>query len=315
MKQSLKTLMEKASQAYYRGEPFLTNEEYDALFKDEGGVGSGEVGEISHLYPMYSLQKYYPEDGDKPPLPINDSLIKTVKLDGAAVSLRYCDGSLVLALTRGDGTKGREITDKLEYLVSTNFDNLPGHIQITGEVVCSSKMTNARNYASGALNLKSIEEFKQRVVEGQMCFIAYGIEGLDQEFYLEDLLLLESLGFTTVNNVNTSLYPEDGFVFRLNSNKAFKQLGYTNKHPRGAFAEKFRDIPVETTLLDVIWQTGKSGKVTPVAMLKPVLIDDAVVSRATLNNMAYIEALNLEIGCTVKVIRAGKIIPCIVGRT
>jgi DNA ligase (NAD+) len=71
---------------------------------------------------------------------------------------------------------------------------------------------------------------------------------------------------------------------------------------------------VETTLLDVVWQVGKSGKVTPVAILDPIKIEDARITRATLNNMAYIKSLNLEIGCQVEVIRAGKIIPCVVSR-
>jgi DNA ligase (NAD+) len=103
-------------------------------------------------------------------------------------------------------------------------------------------------------------------------------------------------------------------VFRVDSHKEFENLGSTSHHPRGAYALKTREKGVTTTLLDVVWQTGKSGKVTPVAILEPIEIDDAKISRATLNNMAYIESLNLEIGCKVSVIRAGKIIPCIIGR-
>jgi DNA ligase (NAD+) len=110
------------------------------------------------------------------------------------------------------------------------------------------------------------------------------------------------------------MFPEDGRVFRVNYNPRFYELGFTSHHPRGAYALKTREEGVVTTLLDVIWQTGKSGKVTPVAILEPVEIEEAKISRATLNNMAYIEELNLEIGCKVEVIRAGKIIPCIVSR-
>jgi DNA ligase (NAD+) len=88
-------------------------------------------------------------------------------------------------------------------------------------------------------------------------------------------------------------------------------LGYTAKHPRGAYAVKERGASVETRLLDVIWQTGKTGKVTPVAILEPVMIGDALVSRATLNNIAFIRALDIKIGDTVGVIRSGEIIPCI----
>jgi DNA ligase (NAD+) len=128
------------------------------------------------------------------------------------------------------------------------------------------------------------------------------------------MYLLETLGFKTVTKGDWSQFPEDGRVFRVNSNKVFEDMGSTSHHPRGAYALKTREKGVVTTLLDVVWQTGKSGKVTPVAILDEIVIDDAKISRATLNNMAYIESLNLEIGCQVEVIRAGKIIPCVIGR-
>ena len=91
-------------------------------------------------------------------------------------------------------------------------------------------------------------------------------------------------------------------------------MGFTDKFPRGAYAHKEEQEFVTTKLLSVEWNTGKSGKVTPVAILEPVTIGEALISRATLNNIEYIEALNLEVGCTVKVIRAGEIIPSIIGR-
>lgn len=306
--------MKKASQAYYQGTPFLSNEQYDAIFGDDGGVGSGESGDFAHLRPMYSLQKYYVGEGEPP---ITGTLIKTVKCDGAAVSLLYSDGKLVRALTRGDGDKGKDITDKLECLqLGTVRDK--DTIQITGEVVPRKMITNARNFASGALSLKNIDEFLSRVQEGDLAFFAYGIEkssGKYSDLFLRDLNILNDWGFETV--LHAELYPSvptDGYVYRYNDNDMYYQAGFTAHHPRGAYAEKTRDTPVETTLLDVIWQTGKTGKVTPIAILEPVVIDDAVISRATLNNYAFIEAMDLEIGCQVKVIRAGKIIPCIVGR-
>jgi len=100
-------------------------------------------------------------------------------------------------------------------------------------------------------------------------------------------------------------------VFRVNDTQLFQDLGYTAKHPRGAYAKKERAAHVETKLLDVEWQVGKSGKVTPVAILEPVYIGDALVSRATLNNPGFIEMLDLQIGDTVAIIRSGEIIPCI----
>ena len=91
-------------------------------------------------------------------------------------------------------------------------------------------------------------------------------------------------------------------------------MGYTAHHPRGAFALKEQKDWVITELLDVVWQVGKSGVVSPVAILEPVEVGDALVSRATLHNIEYIRALNLEIGCSVEVIRSGEIIPRIVRR-
>ena len=90
-------------------------------------------------------------------------------------------------------------------------------------------------------------------------------------------------------------------------------MGYTSHHPRGAYALKQQQETKQTILKDVIWQVGKSGQVSPVAILEPVEIGGAVVRRATLHNIAYIEDLGLEIGCGVEIIRSGEIIPRIVG--
>lgn len=303
-------LAKLANKAYYEGQPIMTNEEYDALYGSTGAVGHEDLSnEIEHLFPMYSLQKYYVGEGSPP---VTGDLVITPKLDGAAVSLLYEQGALTAALTRGDGRRGRSVFSKLSWLVPTSID-IKGTVQITGEVVAYKGTENARNFASGFLNLKNAEEVSAK--KENVRFIAYGIEGdVDFVWYTEALAALHRMGFTTVDRVDSSLFPTDGLVYRYNSYRLFKEAGYTAKHPRGAYAEKVRDKPVVTKLLDVVWQTGKSGKITPVAILDPVIIDDAKISRATLNNMAYIEALGLEKGCMVEVIRAGKIIPCIVGR-
>ena len=109
-------------------------------------------------------------------------------------------------------------------------------------------------------------------------------------------------------------FPQDGIVFRLNEYAKFNELGYTSKHPRGAFALKERKGGIITKLLDVEWQVGRSGVVSPVAILEPVTIGEAKVSRATLHNMKYIQELDLEIGCLVEVVRAGEIIPRVLRR-
>lgn len=304
--------MIEASRAYYDGKPFLTNEEYDALEQRYGQLIEG-AGEIPHYERMYSLQKHYDRLGE-PPLPVS-KCVKTPKLDGAAVSLFYVNGSLVQALTRGDGKKGRDILEKMKLLVPLEIDSKKP-TQICGEVVAVSSVENSRNFASGALNLKELSEFKDRMIQGSMLFVAYSTNQMANT-YLEDLNQLETDGFLTPlteSFKSISDYPTDGTVYRLNDNSEYKRLGHTEKFPRGAFAWKDEQESVETVLLDVIWNTGKSGKVTPVAILEPVLIGDATISRATLNNIAYIEALELEIGCKVQLIRSGEIIPKIIGR-
>lgn len=302
--------LERLSKAYYDGSPLVSNEEYDALERIHGQIIGG-YGEVQHLHRMYSLQKHYETDGE-PPLPLNQCF-KSNKLDGAAVSTTYQQGKLVLGLTRGDGIKGRPITEKLAGLVPTCIPIDAELVQITGEVIALESVENSRNFASGALNLKDLVEFAGRIETGKLKFVAYDIIGMEFETYADKLDFLSSCGFETIADDHPG-YPTDGIVYRLNNEKAFNQAGYTAKFPKGAFAFKENQKPVETTLLDVVWQTGKSGKVTPVAILEPVLVGDATVSRATLNNMAYIEALNLEIGCRVGIVRAGEIIPKIIAR-
>jgi DNA ligase (NAD+) len=103
-------------------------------------------------------------------------------------------------------------------------------------------------------------------------------------------------------------------VYRINSYEKFESMGYTAHHPKGAFALKTQKQGEITTLVDVEWQVGKSGVVSPVAILDPVDIEGATVSRATLHNINYIRSLDLKLGCQVEVIRSGDIIPRIVRR-
>ena len=306
-----KDLLDEASKAYYEGKPLLSDEEFDRLAEREGyePVGYNPDAKRKHLFPLYSLQKVFVGE-DKNPL-LGLDVVETLKLDGAAIAIQYKEGKLHKVTTRGDGTAGVDVTDKFIYdnIIPYSINNY-GTIQITGEIVAPKEIPNARNYAAGALNLKDVKEFLSR----DLTFISYNVQPCFSESYTNDMYLLESLGFKTVTKGDWSQFPEDGRVFRVNSNIVFEDMGSTSHHPRGAYALKTREKGVVTTLLDVVWQTGKSGKVTPVAILDEIVIDDAKISRATLNNMAYIESLNLEIGCQVEVIRAGKIIPCVIGR-
>lgn len=315
----IKQFLDSASAAYYAGSPIISDEQFDRLAESCGYdvVGAPETGKTAkHLYQMYSLQKFYEDEGQKRPLEGYSDIAASVKLDGAAISLLYIDGQLVQALTRGDGVEGQLITDKLlaTNMVPHTLDGnkitggIPSVLQVTGEVVAPINIENARNYAAGSLNLKDVQEFKTRALS----FFAYGMYPNIAKTYRGDLAALQTLGFGVINEADLDkIFPCDGVVFRVNDNKLFEELGYTAKHPRGAYAKKERAQHVETKLLDVEWQVGKSGKVTPIAILEPVYIGDALVSRATLNNPGFIEMLDLQIGDTVAVIRAGEIIPCI----
>jgi DNA ligase (NAD+) len=309
----MRTFLDYASAKYYAGEPIISDEEFDKLAEYYGyeSVGAPVAGDrIAHAFPMWSLQKCY---DDEPLIDLGKDVVVTPKLDGAAVALYYAYGKLVLALTRGDGKEGLDITDKMATLVPGNVNSSEPMLQITGEIVAPKTIDNARNYAAGALNLKSVDEFKTR----DLTFIAYGLMPFQNSFWLTDTLFLDQQGFYTVVNRSKEFYeqfPQDGLVYRLNEHSKFQELGYTSKHPRGAFALKERRGGVVTKLLDVEWQVGRSGVVSPVAILEPVVIGEATVSRATLHNAKYIQELDLEYGCLVEVIRSGEIIPRIVRR-
>jgi DNA ligase (NAD+) len=304
----MQAFLERASTMYYEGYPILSDEEFDLLADKHNynKVGYSVTDAVSHAYRMYSLQKCF--DIEQAPLDINDCII-TPKLDGAAVSLLYINGYLQLALTRGDGIQGRDITDKMRTLVPSEINTLR-LTQITGEVVAPSSVPNSRNFASGSLGLNDLAEFETR----PLVFVAYDSTPHLADEYVCSLEILHRNHFHVVNRFETDNFPTDGMVYRLKSNSNYDELGHTSKHPRGAFALKERVAGEETILVDVVWQLGKSGVVSPVAILDPIVIGEATVSRATLHNIEYIRDLNLEIGCKVEVIRSGDIIPRVVRR-
>lgn len=318
---NVKDFIKRCQEAYYQGMSLISDEEYDRLIKRfplEEEIGP--KGDIPHLYRMYSLQKVYYNRGDKPPFnPLGQ--VETDKLDGCAISLLYINGEFVQALTRGNGILGNDVTSNVRLL------NIPKKIsqkvptQITGEVLITKEVENKRNFASGAINLKDSDDFVQRIGEGGLIFVTYGIQCSAEsvgitETYLKDMLWLENENFLTVVNVRSFFkwIPTDGKVVRINDNNKFFREGWTNKFPRGAFAIKEDEEGEITTLTKVEWQVGASGKVTPVGYFEPVIIDDATIVKATLNNVDYINSLDLEIGCQIRVIRAGGVIPCIVER-
>lgn len=311
----MKTFLDYASAKYYAGESIISDEEFDKLaeyFNYERVGAPVALGDrVAHPFPMWSLQKCY---DDEPLIDLGGEIVVTPKLDGAAVALYYVDGRLSLALTRGDGKEGLDITEKMATLVPNQLEIFPlPFMQITGEIVAPKSIENARNYAAGALNLKSVEEFASR----DLTFVAYGVAPNINKSWCNDMINLHMFGFNTVDTMPDfwlDQFPQDGQVYRLDNYEKFNALGYTAKHPRGAFALKERKGGVITKLVGVEWNVGRSGVVSPVAILEPVVIGEATVSRATLHNVKYIRDLNLELGCLVEVIRAGEIIPRVVRR-
>ena len=312
--ENINALLRRAALSYYNGKPMMPDAEFDRLaelcnFEEVGHSG----GKIKHYYQLFSLQKVFENEisTNNPFQTYKKPVVVTPKLDGAAVSLLYVEGKLHRALTRGDGKKGIDVTEHLKTRVPHSIHpNSPSVVQITGEVVAPKAIKNSRNYAAGALNLKDTKEFETR----ELLFIVYGVQPYIKETWTQDMNLLSGWKFWTVVENEWTQYPHDGYVFRVDSNEDFENFGYTAHHPKGAYALKRRQKGVKTILVDVIWSVGKSGVVAPVAILKPVEIDDAIISRATLHNTAFIRDLNLEIGREVEVIRSGEIIPRIVRR-
>ena len=299
-----------ASRAYYAGTPMISDDVFDRL---ANSIGYGAVGAKQHenvkkhYSRMYSLQKHYEGENKKPLEGIKD-IVSSMKLDGAAISLLYVDGQLQQVLTRGDGIEGQDVTSK--FIARKNLVPLTvphtGIFQVTGEIVAPKDIENSRNYASGALNLKDDAEFCTRAVS----FFAYGVVPYLTDTYRKDIYELQGMGFDTIfaENLNEA-YDCDGVVHRINSNTIFEEYGFTSKAPKGAYALKTRSEAVETILLAVEWNVGKTGKVTPTGILEPVKIGDKIITRATLNNPGFIEVMEMYIGCTVAIILGGEIIP------
>ncbi len=273
-----------------------------------------------------------------------------LKLDGVSVSLSYEKGLLKKALTRGDGIQGDDITENIKTINSIPLKlngNIDYDFEIRGEVIIEkkdfekmnqirerngdAKYMNPRNTASGSIKLINSLEVKKRPLK---CYFFQIItENYNILNQTEALHLVEELGFKTLktnrfckniedvfeyidywdkrkNDLNFEI---DGIVIKVNNLDFQKELGYTSKFPRWAIAYKFATERVETKLLNVEYQIGRTGVVTPVAILDPVIINGTRVKRASLHNKDQIEKLNLHKNDYVFVEKGGEIIPKIVG--
>jgi DNA ligase (NAD+) len=319
----LKQLIQKHNHAYYDlSAPSISDGEYDQLYdkleameKAQGWrdhdsptlrVG-GSAGKITHPYKLYSLRKIY--EGEEEVESWMDVILP--KIDGSNLTLVYRRGKLKLAITRGNGEQGEDVTHLAEWIknvphrIDTQFDE----IVVNGECVTDNEVENFRNYVSGALGLKSAHDFKDRNIN----FIAHDWLGVDMD-YSPRMKVLTGMGFFTVLEDRAWEYPQDGVVYRANSYAKSQQLGYTSKYPRFAVALKKRMTEIAvTTLQDVLWVVGRTGTVNPTGVVDPVVIDDATISRVTLHNIGIIEEHNLGLGDLIQIERAGGVIPKFIG--
>lgn len=310
----MKNFLKKAAYDYYNGSPSISDEHFDTLAEKHGFEDVGaEDGEVEHFTRMYSLKKVWVGETTKKETFPNTSVIVSPKLDGASLALVYEDGFLTSATTRGNGIKGKSCSHNI--LAHPDIPKTiayPHKIQITGELVLPKKLKNSRNQAAGSLGLKDSDEFVSR----KTTFISYGMFPAMEPLYSKDMTILQEWGFNTVLDKDWKEFPQDGTVWRIDSNEEFEQAGYTDRFPRGCVALKDRaDEEVkETTLREVKFQVGKGGKVSPVAIFDAIEIDGATITRATLHNPGFIEDMELDIGDTILVVRSGGIIPKIIGK-
>ncbi|PBB09491.1 DNA ligase (NAD(+)) LigA [Kocuria sp. WRN011] len=278
--------------------------------------------------------------------------LSEVKIDGLAVNLLYRNGDLVRAATRGDGTTGEDITHNVATIKDIpqklTGENLPQEVEIRGEVFISSKdfrtlnehiveegrapFANPRNAAAGSLRQKDPQVTARR----PLSMFVHGIgaaQGFDLESQSEAYDVLKSWGLpvspyskvldsidqvlTFIEEFGTQrhdlLHEIDGIVIKVNDRRTQFRLGYTSRVPRWAVAYKYPPEEVNTKLLDIRVNVGRTGRVTPYGVMEPVKVAGSTVEMATLHNQDVVKAKGVLIGDTVVLRKAGDVIPEIVG--
>lgn len=274
-----------------------------------------------------------------------------LKFDGVSISLTYEKGKLVRALTRGDGVKGDDVTSNVKTIKSIPLTlragNIPDSFVIRGEIYLPRKgfeemnnlraqagelpFANPRNAASGTIKMQDPKMVAARPLE---CFLYYLLgNDLPADNHFENLMHARGWGFRVsqvmevcrtsdeiirfMNKWDSERkklpYDTDGAVIKINSIADQAKLGITAKSPRWAIAYKYAAEQERTELLSVDFQVGRTGNITPVANLRPVLLAGTIVKRASLHNYDQIQLLDLHLGDTVIIEKGGEIIPKIVG--
>lgn len=329
----------------------------DSPTQKVGGEITKNFKTIVHKWPMMSLGNTYNEQDlidfdERIKKAIGDDFqyVCELKFDGLSMSLTYENGKLLRGVTRGDGTKGDDVTANIKTIHSipnqVKGANMPAHFEIRGEVLMhkaafeklneeriengEAPFANPRNFASGTVKMQDSAEVAKRPLD---CFL-YFLYSDENPFktHWESLQAVKSWGFKIsdesklCNNIQDVLafiaeweekrfhlsYDIDGIVLKVNSFAQQQELGFTAKSPRWAISYKYKAQEVETVLEKVTYQVGRTGAVTPVANLKPVLLAGTTVKRATLHNANEIERLDLHEHDTVLVEKGGEIIPKII---
>ncbi|MFZ4456810.1 MAG: NAD-dependent DNA ligase LigA [Bacteroidales bacterium] len=274
-------------------------------------------------------------------------IVCELKYDGTSISLTYINGELHQALTRGDGEKGDDVTENVKTIrtipLKLQGTNFPSEFEIRGEILMSwdvfnglnkerelaeeQLFANPRNAASGTLKLQNSATVAERKLDAYLYYMLG--ENLPSDQHLKNLQFAQSWGFKisgatrlckTIDEVFNFIeywdlerknlpVATDGIVLKVNSLKQQEMLGFTAKSPRWAVAYKFKAEEASTRLNSIDYQVGRTGTVTPVANLEPILLSGTVVKRASLHNSDIIEALDLHLGDFVFVEKGGEIIP------
>ncbi|MCE5347427.1 MAG: NAD-dependent DNA ligase LigA [Bacteroidales bacterium] len=377
--EKLRLEIEEHNHRYYvLNEPAISDFEYDILLNEletlekkfpefivDGSpthkVGSDitkEFTQYEHRYPMLSLGNTYNEEEvrefDSRVRKATSEPIEYVcelKFDGASISILYKNGELFRALTRGDGTRGDDVTMNVKTIKSIpkkiTDKRIPSEFVIRGEIVMPRAVfnklnderseediipfANPRNAAAGTLKLLDPRIVASRSLD---CLVYYLLsEEIPHDNHFENLKEASEWGFKVPDSIRLCRsiedifqfishwdserknlpYDTDGVVIKVNSLTLQKELGDTAKSPRWAIAYKFKAEQATTRLLSVTFQVGRTGNVTPVANLEPVLLSGSTVKRATLHNADQIALLDLHLNDMVYVEKGGEIIPKIVG--
>lgn len=344
-----------ATKAYDEGHPIMSDKEWDDKYFElkkmelEHGFTLpfsptqvieykvvNQLEKVEHNHPMLSLAKTKDVNEVKKFIGDNDYLAMC-KMDGLTLSLRYDNGKLVSAETRGNGKVGEDVLHNALVIPSIpKFISYIGELVIDGEIICkyddfeefNNEYKNPRNFAAGSIRLLDPNECRKR----KLTFVAWDvIKGLNNLSTLIDKLIMlrNEFGFTIVpftdfedidqciENLNKCAralaYPIDGIVFKFNNIEYGKSLGATAHHFNNAIAYKFYDETYPTLLKSIEWTMGRTGVLTPVAIFDPVDIEGSEISRASLHNISIMQEIfhgELPfIDQKIEIYRANMIIP------